>query len=48
MTLVDFEKSGVRRVPKSFSASGHFWEFSLTCPQPKVETAADLPPLETP
>ena len=48
MTLIDFEKSGVRRIPKSFSVSGHFWEFSLTCGQPKLETAADLPPLETP
>ena len=48
MTLADFEKLGVRRIPKTFSASGHFWEFSLACGQPKVETAADLPPLETP
>jgi tetratricopeptide (TPR) repeat protein len=48
MTLGDFEKIGVRRIPKTFSASGHFWDFSLTCGQPKVETAADLPPLETP
>ena len=48
MSLADFEKVGVRRIPKSFSASGHFWEFSLTCGQPKLETAPDLPPLEAP
>ncbi|HXS99902.1 MAG TPA: tetratricopeptide repeat protein [Elusimicrobiota bacterium] len=47
LNFSDFEKAGVRRIPKSFSASGHFWEFSLSCPQPKLETAADLPPLET-
>jgi hypothetical protein len=48
MTLTDFEKLGVRRVPKGFSASGHFWDFALTCPQPKIETSPDLPPLEAP
>ncbi|HEX4047561.1 MAG TPA: tetratricopeptide repeat protein [Elusimicrobiota bacterium] len=48
MTLGDFEKVGARRIPTSFSASGHSWEFSLTCPQAKIETVPDLPPLETP
>ena len=48
MTLNDFEKLGVRRIPKIFSASGHFWDFSLSCPQPKIETDPSLPPLETP
>ena len=48
MTLTDFEKIGVRRVPKAFAASGHFWEFTLNCASPKIETAPDLPPLEAP
>jgi tetratricopeptide (TPR) repeat protein len=48
MNLTDFEKIGVRRVPKGFAASGHSWEFSLSCPQPKIETGSDLPPLEAP
>jgi tetratricopeptide (TPR) repeat protein len=48
MTFTDFEKLGARRIPKSFSASGHSWEFSLSCPQPKIETDSDLPPLEAP
>jgi tetratricopeptide (TPR) repeat protein len=38
LTLSDFEKIGVRRVPKTFSAQGRFWEFSLRCAQPKFET----------
>ncbi|MFI5348945.1 MAG: tetratricopeptide repeat protein [Elusimicrobiota bacterium] len=48
MSFPDFEKAGVRRVPKGFSASGHSWEFSLSCPQPKIETEPSLPPLEAP
>jgi hypothetical protein len=39
MSLTDFEKSGMRRVPKAFSASGHSWEFSLNCGAPKFELA---------
>lgn len=41
MTLSDFAKSGTRRVPKSFSAKGRFWEFALTCAQPKYELAPE-------
>jgi hypothetical protein len=37
MALSDFDKSGTRRVPKTFSAKGRFWEFSLSCAQPKFE-----------
>ena len=48
LTLVDFEKSGMRRIPKAFSASGRFWDFSLTCAQPKIETEPDPPPPEAP
>jgi tetratricopeptide (TPR) repeat protein len=48
LTLVDFEKSGTRRIPKSFSASGRGWEFSLTCPQPKLETQPEPPLPEAP
>ena len=48
MALTDFEKIGVRRVPKGFAASGRFWEFSLNCAQPKIETDPGLPPLEAP
>ncbi|MFI5346257.1 MAG: tetratricopeptide repeat protein [Elusimicrobiota bacterium] len=46
LTLSDFEKSGVRRVPKTFSAQGRFWEFSLRCAQPKFETFPDATPFE--
>lgn len=46
MTLADFDKSGVRRVPKTFALSGRFWELALSCVQPKIETALGLPPLE--
>jgi tetratricopeptide (TPR) repeat protein len=46
MTFTDFEKLGVRRIPKGFAAAGHSWEFSLTCPQPKIETGPDMTPLE--
>ncbi len=48
LTLADFEKLGVRRIPKVFSASGRFWDFSLTCASPKIETDPGLPPLEAP
>jgi hypothetical protein len=46
--LTEFEKAGMRRIPKTFSASGHFWDFSLTCSQPKLETDPDLPPSDDP
>ena len=46
MTLVDFHKARLRRVPKSFKAKGRFWEFSLTCAEPKVETSSDETPPE--
>jgi tetratricopeptide (TPR) repeat protein len=48
LALTDFEKFGMRRIPKSFSASGHFWDFSLTCAQPKLETVPDVPPSDEP
>ena len=41
MSLSDFIKSGVRRVPRAFSAKGRGWEFSLSCPQPKFEMFPD-------
>ena len=46
MALSDFEKIGARRVPKAFSSSGHSWDFSLSCPAPKIEAAPDSPPAE--
>jgi tetratricopeptide (TPR) repeat protein len=46
LTLGDFEKSGTRRVPETFSAQGRFWEFSLRCAQPKFETLPDAAPFE--
>ena len=46
MTLADFAKIGARRVPTAFSASGHFWEFSLSCAQPKIEMGPDMAPVE--
>jgi tetratricopeptide (TPR) repeat protein len=46
LTLADFVKSGTRRIPKTFTAAGHFWEFSLNCAQPKLETEPDPPPSE--
>lgn len=39
--LVDFQSARRRRVPRSFAAKGPFWEFSLDCGQPRVETLAD-------
>ena len=41
MSLSDFEKMGTRRFPKTFSVRGRFWEFSLSCPQPKLEAAPE-------
>ncbi|OGR97327.1 MAG: hypothetical protein A2V88_01330 [Elusimicrobia bacterium RBG_16_66_12] len=41
MSLADFQKARLRRVPKSFEARGRFWEFSLECAEPKVETFPD-------
>ena len=41
MSLSDFQKVRLRRVPSSFEAQGRFWEFSLKCAQPKVEAAPD-------
>ncbi len=41
MSLGDFEKSGTRRFPKTFSASGRFWDFSLACAQPKFDAPPD-------
>ncbi|HAZ09288.1 MAG TPA: hypothetical protein DCZ01_12400 [Elusimicrobia bacterium] len=38
MTFSDFQKEGLRRVPKNFAAKGKFWEFALTCAEPKVES----------
>jgi tetratricopeptide (TPR) repeat protein len=48
VTLTDFDKLGARRIPKTFGASGRFWEISLSCAQAKIETVPDLPPLEAP
>ncbi|MDE2141951.1 MAG: tetratricopeptide repeat protein [Elusimicrobia bacterium] len=48
LSLSDFETAGVRRVPKTFSAQGRFWEFSLRCAQPKFETVPDATPFEAP
>lgn len=45
MTLGDLEKAGTRRFPKSFSAKGRFWEFSLSCAAPKLDAGPD-PALE--
>lgn len=44
MTLSDFDKAGTRRVPRTFAARGRFWDFSLTCAQPKFA----LPPEPAP
>ena len=41
MNLSDFEKAGIRRFPKVFSAQGRFWKFSLTCAPPKFEVAPE-------
>jgi len=46
--LSDFEKSGTRRVPKTFSAKGRFWEFALTCAAPKYELVQEPAPPEAP
>ncbi|MFI5360788.1 MAG: tetratricopeptide repeat protein [Elusimicrobiota bacterium] len=48
MSVTDFEKVGVRRIPRTFAASGPFWEFSLNCAQAKIEADPALPPLEAP
>ncbi|MEK7383606.1 MAG: tetratricopeptide repeat protein [Elusimicrobiota bacterium] len=48
MSFTDFEKVRLRRVPKSFEARGRFWEFSLECAEPKVETFPDEPLPEAP
>ena len=48
MALADFQKVRLRRVPRSFEARGRFWEFSLTCVEPKVETFPDEPLEEAP
>jgi tetratricopeptide (TPR) repeat protein len=48
LDLTEFEKIGMRRIPKTFSASGRFWDFSLTCAQPKIEVDPDVPPADAP
>jgi tetratricopeptide (TPR) repeat protein len=37
VSVGDFDKSGTRRIAKTFSTSGRFWEFSLNCSAPKFE-----------
>lgn len=36
-----FQKYGLRSLPKDFEARGRFWQFSIRCAEPKVETAPD-------
>lgn len=43
MTLGDFQKSGIKRIPQAFSAEGRGWQFSLACAQPKLELAPSDP-----
>ncbi|MDE2491864.1 MAG: hypothetical protein KGM24_13545, partial [Elusimicrobia bacterium] len=38
MRLDAFFKAGPRRIPDVFSGKGRFWEFKISCPDPKVET----------